>query len=391
MRWASALSSKERTDEAIAEAAAQIRRDLAGARADLVVAFASPHHLDAAARVPGLIDAALPGSLLVGCTGSGIIGAGHEVEGDRAISLTAGSLPGVRLTAFHLDQRELPETAEAAEWRDAIDVDAASRPHFLLLADPMTIDAAAVIAALDVVYPGASKFGGLASGGPVPGANRLFLQSRTHRGGMVGVALAGNLAVETIVAQGCRAIGKPMIATRCRENVLLEVDGRPPLEVLRDLFPTLAERDQELLRHSLFMGIEMRQAVEYRDGELLVRNLVGMDAETGALAVGAPLRPMQVVQFLLRDARTAEEDLTRLLDRSAARVQPPSGALLFSCLGRGAHLFGRPDHDTDLFRSKVGAVPLGGFFCNGEIGPVGGATFLHGYTSAFALFREAAS
>jgi small ligand-binding sensory domain FIST len=391
MRWASALSSKERTDEAIAEAAAQIRRDLAGARADLVVAFASPHHLDAAARVPGLIDAALPGSLLVGCTGSGIIGAGHEVEGDRAISLTAGSLPGVRLTAFHLDQRELPETAEAAEWRDAIDVDAASRPHFLLLADPMTIDAAAVIAALDVVYPGASKFGGLASGGPVPGANRLFLQSRTHRGGMVGVALAGNLAVETIVAQGCRAIGKPMIATRCRDNVLLDVDGRPPLEVLRDLFPTLPERDQELLRHSLFMGIEMRQAVEYRDGELLVRNLVGMDAETGALAVGAPLRPMQVVQFLLRDARTAEEDLTRLLDRSAARVQPPSGALLFSCLGRGAHLFGRPDHDTDLFRSKVGAVPLGGFFCNGEIGPVGGATFLHGYTSAFALFREAAS
>ena len=391
MRWASALSSKERTDEAIAEAAAQIRRDLAGARADLVVAFASPHHLDAAARVPGLIDAALPGSLLVGCTGSGIIGAGHEVEGDRAISLTAGSLPGVRLTAFDLDQRELPETAEAAEWRDAIDVDAASRPHFLLLADPMTIDAAAVIAALDVVYPGASKFGGLASGGPVPGANRLFLQSRTHRGGMVGVALAGNLAVETIVAQGCRAIGKPMIATRCRDNVLLEVDGQPPLEVLRDLFPTLPERDQELLRHSLFMGIEMRQAVEYRDGELLVRNLVGMDAETGALAVGAPLRPMQVVQFLLRDARTAEEDLTRLLDRSAARVQPPSGALLFSCLGRGAHLFGRPDHDTDLFRSKVGAVPLGGFFCNGEIGPVGGATFLHGYTSAFALFREAAS
>src|SRR5205823_12727026 len=153
----------------------------------------------------------------------------------------------VRLTAFHLDQRELPETAEAAEWRDAIDVDAASRPHFLLLADPMTIDAAAVIAALDVVYPGASKFGGLASGGPVPGANRLFLQSRTHRGGMVGVALAGNLAVETIVAQGCRAIGKPMIATRCRDNVLLEVDGQPPLEVLRDLFPTLPERDQELL------------------------------------------------------------------------------------------------------------------------------------------------
>ena len=391
MRWASALSANERTEPAVGEALAAIRRDLAGARADLVVAFASPHHLDTATRIPALVEAALPGSLLVGCTGSGIIGAGHEVEGEAALSLTAASLPGVRLTAFHLDERELPESADPEEWRDTIDVDPASKPHFLLLVDPMTIDAAALVAGLDAAYPAASKFGGLASGGPVPGANRLFLKSRTHRAGAVGVAFAGNLTVETIVAQGCRAIGKPMIATRCRDNVLLEVDGRPPLEVLRELFPSLPPRDQELMRHSLFMGIEMRESVEYREGELLVRNLVGMDAKTGSLALGAMLHPMQVVQFLLRDARTAEEDLTRLLDKSTARVQPPSGALLFSCLGRGAHLFGRPDHDTDLFRSKVGAVPLGGFFCNGEIGPVGGATFLHGYTSAFALFREAAS
>jgi small ligand-binding sensory domain FIST len=169
------------------------------------------------------------------------------------------------------------------------------------------------------------------------------------------------------------------------------VDGRAPIEVLRELYPSLSTRDQELFRHSLFLGIEMRDSVEYREGDLLVRNLMGMDPKTGALVIGAELHPMQVVQFLLRDARTAEEDLARLLDRSSARVSPPSGALLFSCLGRGAHLFGRPDHDTDLFREKVGPVPLGGFFCNGEIGPVGGATFLHGYTSAFALFREAAS
>ena len=391
MRWASALSSKERTDDAVVEAAAAVRRGLTGAQPDLAVVFASPHHLDAAARVPALVEAELPGSLLVGCTGSGIIGAGHEVEGSTALSLTVASLPGVRLTPFHLDQRELPESPDAEEWRETVEVDAKSSPHFLLLADPMTIDAQGLIAGLDAAYPRASKFGGLASGGPVPGANRLFLRARTWRGGVVGVALSGNLTVETIVAQGCRAIGKPMLATRCQGNVLLEVDGKPPLIVLRELFPTLPARDQELLRHSLFIGVEMRDSVEYREGELLVRNLVGMDAESGALAVGATLHPMQVVQFLLRDARTAEEDLTRLLERSAARAQPPSGALLFSCLGRGEHLFGRPDHDTDLFRAKVGAVPLGGFFCNGEIGPVGGSTFLHGYTSAFALFSEARS
>jgi small ligand-binding sensory domain FIST len=206
------------------------------------------------------------------------------------------------------------------------------------------------------------------------------------------VALSGNLIVETIVAQGCRPIGTPLIVTRCRDNVIVEVDGRPPLLALHDLYESLDERDRELFRHSLFVGLEMREdQVEYREGDLLVRNLVGADADTGALAVGAPVKPMQVVRFLLRDARTATEDLTRLLERSGARANPPAGALLFSCLGRGQHLFGRPDHDTDLFREKVGAVPLGGFFCNGEIGPVGGSTFLHGYTSAFALFRGAAS
>ncbi|HEX9603711.1 MAG TPA: FIST N-terminal domain-containing protein [Myxococcales bacterium] len=391
MRWASALSRKERTDEAVADAAAEVRRGLAGASADLVVAFVSPHHLDASARLPAQVEAALPGALLAGCTGGGIIGAGHEVEDAPALSLTAASLPGVRLTPFHLEQHELPESADAQEWRDAIDVDPATRPDFLLLADPLTVDAGSVIAGLDAAYPAASKVGGLASGGPVPGANRVFLGARAHRSGAAGVALAGNVAVETIVAQGCRPVGKPMIATRCQGNLLQEVDGRPPIEVLRELYPSLPPRDQELFRHSLFLGIEMRDSVEYHEGELLVRNLMGMDPRTGALVVGAALQPMHVVQFLLRDARTAEEDLARLLDRSTARGRPPRGALLFSCLGRGAHLFGRPDHDTDLFRSKVGAVPLGGFFCNGEIGPVGGATFLHGYTSAFALFREAAS
>jgi small ligand-binding sensory domain FIST len=391
MRWASALSGKQRIEEAVAEAAVGIRRGLAGTAADLVVAFVSPHHLDAGGRIPQLVEAALPGALLVGCTGRGIIGAGHEVEDGPALSLTAASLPGVRLTPFHLDQRELPEGTDAGEWRDTVDVDPATRPHFLLLADPLSIDADALIAGLDAAYPSASKVGGLASGGPIPGANRVFLGQRAHRTGAAGVALSGNVAVETIVAQGCRPIGTPMIATRCQGNVLLEVDGRRPVDVLRELYPTLASRDQELFRHSLFVGIEMRDSVEYREGELLVRNLMGIDPKHGSLVVGAALHPMQVVQFLLRDARTAEEDLVRMLDRSPARAQPPRGALLFSCLGRGAHLFGRPDHDTDLFRAKIGPVPLGGFFCNGEIGPVGGATFLHGYTSAFALFREAAS
>jgi small ligand-binding sensory domain FIST len=206
----------------------------------------------------------------------------------------------------------------------------------------------------------------------------------------VGVALSGDVDVETVVAQGCRPIGKPMLVTRCRGSLLQELDGRPPLQVLAELHGSLEERDRELMQGSLFIGLEMRaDRVEYEPEELLVRNLVGADEGSGTLAVGADLRPLTVARFVLRDARTAEEDLRRMLERhrrSGAAI-PPAGALLFSCVGRGSGLFGRPDHDTSIFEQTLGPAPLGGFFCNGEIGPVGGTTFLHGYTSAFAMFR----
>jgi small ligand-binding sensory domain FIST len=200
------------------------------------------------------------------------------------------------------------------------------------------------------------------------------------------VTISGEIDVDTIVAQGCRPIGQPSFVTRCQRNVLFEIDGRPPLRVLEELYQTLGERDRELFRHSLFLGIVMNELQhEYRQGDFLIRNLIGIDQEAGAIAVGAMLHEGMVVQYHLRDARTSAEDLESLLARY--EVTEPGGSLLFSCLGRGVHLYGRPDHDTDLFRRRLGEVPLGGFFCNGEIGPVQGRTFLHGYTSSFGIFR----
>jgi small ligand-binding sensory domain FIST len=178
-----------------------------------------------------------------------------------------------------------------------------------------------------------------------------------------------------------------MTVTRGEGHRISELDQRPAVEVLRELFESLPPADQELARHSLFLGLEMNEQKLTFSGDLLVRNLVGLDAASGSISVAAHVHDWQVVQFLLRDAHTATEDLERHLDRYRAGGAQPSGALLFSCLGRGVHLFGAADHDTGLFADRLGAVPLGGFFCNGEIGPVGGATFLHGYTSAFGLFR----
>ena len=159
--------------------------------------------------------------------------------------------------------------------------------------------------------------------------------------------------------------------------------------MLQELHGGLPRRDQELFRHSLFVGVVMREKSDvYRQGDFLIRNIVGLDAERGALAVGALLGEGTIVQFHLRDAKTSAEDLEEILAHLAPDKRAEArGSLLFSCLGRGKHLYGRADHDTDAFRRHLGEVPLGGFFCNGEIGPVHGSTFLHGYTSSFGLFR----
>jgi small ligand-binding sensory domain FIST len=391
MRWASTLSRDSDVSAAFAEAAEDLQAELEGTAPDLLLVFASPDHAAGWERIASLASGRYPRALLAGCTASGVIGGAHEAEQGSALSLTAAVLPGVSVSGFRIEP-EPPSHAHAATrgWRGRVGRRPEERPNFLLLADPFTSDVGDVIASLDREYPGAPKFGGLASGGRRPMENRLLLGKDVHRSGAVGVAMCGDLAVDTLVAQGCRPIGEPMIVTRCHDGLLQELDSRPPVEVLTELYRSMDARDRALMQHSLFLGLEMRaDAVEHEAGELLVRNILGADEETGAIAVGAELRPMTVAQFVLRDAHAAEEELRRMLARQRRAGVRPAGALLFSCVGRGAGLFGCADHDTALFEEQLGPAPLGGFFCNGEIGPVGGSTFLHGYTSSFAMFREA--
>ena len=391
MKWASSASDDTGLEAAIARAAADVRAQLAGAVPDLAVVFVSPHHAASFARVPALVADELGAGLLLGCSAGGVIGGGREIEQRAGVSLTAAVLPGVSVRPFHLETSALPSpAADAARWRPLLGIDAGEAPHVVVLPDPFTFDAEGLVRGLDLAYPLGSTIGGIASGGRQQGENALFLGDRIHRSGAVGVALGGDIAVDTIVAQGCRPIGEPMFVTSCERNITRGLDGRPPLEVLRDLHEQLDERDRELARHSLFLGIVMKEdRQEYGQGDFLIRNLLGIDPDSGALAVNALLDENAVVQFHLRDARTSARDLDEML-RSYQRAEatpPPCGALLFSCLGRGQYLYGAPDHDTHAFRDRLGDIPLGGFFCNGEIGPVHGATFLHGYTSAFGLFR----
>jgi small ligand-binding sensory domain FIST len=408
MKWASTVSDAPQLATAIADAGAALRLQLGSDTPDLILAFISAHHHREYERVPELIAAQFGNALLLGCSAGGVIGGGKEIEHRPGVSLTAAAMPGVDVTPFHVDAGALPTPVDPpAAWERPLGVPTGlnlnsspkssphsspnSPPHFLLLPDPFSIDSEVLLRGLDRAYPASTKLGGLASGAQQPGANALFLGRALHRAGVVGVALSGDIAVDTIVAQGCRPIGQPMFITRCQQNLLWELDGQPALQVLQELYEQLDPADQALVQHSLFLGIVMSEhQQQYGQGDFLIRNLIGTDPTRTALAIGALLRENSVVQFHLRDAKTSSEDLRQLLSGYRAQLSTarPHGALLFSCLGRGAHLYGRPDHDTDAFRHHIGDVPLGGFFCNGEIGPVHGSSFLHGYTSSFGVFRR---
>ena len=391
MKWASAVSKQETLGNAIEECVSAVRRDMGGATPDFAAAFVSSHFADQYDDVPAMIKDSLGPGLLFGCSAGGVIGGGREVEHQAGLSLTVARLPDVELVPFHLDGEALPDMDAAPNaWEEAVKVPAEKEPRFLLLVDPFNFPAQNFIMGLDYAYSRSVKIGGMASGGQRPGDNALFLGDNVHRGGAVGIAMHGNVAVDTVVAQGCRPIGQLMSITKSQQNILLELDERPPLEVLRELFTSASERDRELMQHSLFLAIAMDDLNDQpRQGDFLIRNIVGLDGRTGTMAIGEMLREGQRVQFHLRDALTSSEDLASLLASYAGdtEIDLCQGAMLFSCLGRGQYLYGRPDHDTDLFRDKVGAIPLGGFFCNGEIGQVGGTTFLHGYTSSFGIFR----
>lgn len=393
MKWVSSISEESSLEKAVQDCASRVAEELAPNVPDLLVAFVSSQHADSYEEVPELISGAIESKHVIGCSGGGVIGGGREVEHLPAFALTGAHLPGVELTLFHINDDDLPSLDDdPGAWEDVVKTTAQSKPHFVLLPDPFTIRADNLLLGLDYAFKNSVKIGGLASGAHNAGGNALFMENDSYRSGAVGVAMHGNLRVETVVAQGCRPIGHPMVITKCNQNVLLEMGSRVPLEILQEVYEQSSEGDRILINSALHVGVVMDPLKEdFRPGDFLIRNVMGLHRETGALVVGDLLREGQVIQFHVRDAMTAEEDLETLLDRYVSENSSGdiSGAMLFSCLGRGQHLFGQPNHDSDIFFKRVPEVPLTGFFCNGEIGPVGGATFLHGFTSSFAVFKPA--
>lgn len=389
MRWVSSVSQTDNLDLAVTKAAQEILAEL-DTQPDLLIAFFSSHFSDQIDRFPALIGRFFTRALLFGCSAGGAVGGGREIEHQPVLSLTAASLPDVSMRLFHLQQEQM--AAQSLSRQALAGIPGQEDLVFIILADPLTCNPEPLLHSLDHAFPNSRTIGGMASGADGEQRQHLLIANQTiYRSGLIGLAFDGDIALDSIVAQGCKPIGEPYFVTSSRENRLLTLDGRPPVEVLQEIFQSLDKNDQALLNHSLFVGLGMHDGrSSYRQGDFLIRNIIGIDQENGAISIGAIPAPNSIVQFHLRDAQTSADDLRHLLSQYAATpaARQIQGGLLFSCLGRGVHLYGKSDHDSTVFRSLIGPVPLGGFFCNGEIGPVEGTTFVHAYTSAFGLFRR---
>lgn len=402
MKWANALSTRASLEAAVQEVAEQLDQRF-GTAPDLGLIFISSSFTSEFSRLLPLIHDRLSVPVLVGCSGGGVIGmtptqATVEVEDEPALSLTLASLPGVTVQSFYLASDDLPDLDSPPDaWVDLIGVDPAANPQFILMADPFGSSINDLLQGLDFAYPDAAKVGGLAS---VDGFSRhsgLFCDRTLHTEGVVGVALSGPVVLDTIVAQGCRPIGPAYQVSQSERNILLSLSDpetqadRPPLEVLQALIQTLSDEDRQLAQSSLFVGIAQDSfKLTLSPGDFLIRTLLGVDPKVGAIAVGDRVRPGQRIQFHLRDARTSAEDLDNLLGnyQRSQTGTAPAGALMFACNGRGTGLYQEANFDSGLLHHHLGPLSLSGFFCGGEIGPVGNTTFLHGFTSVFGICRQ---
>ena len=376
--YAFGLSEHPIPSQAVGEAVGQVLEGLGDERPDLVMLFTSPHHAgafeDVASSVRGLLDP----TVLLGGTAGAVIGGGREIEDSPALSLFAARLPATMLTPVRLEVVSTPDGPSLVGWPDHPD------GTMLLLADPFTFPADAFLERVNEDLPKLQIIGGLASAAMQPGGNRLALDDQVTDAGAVGVVLSGGVEIRTVVSQGCRPVGKPYVVTRSDRNFILELGGKPALQRLQETATAADEEERELMRRGLQIGCVVDETrLEFSRGDFLVRGVVGADQLSGAIAVGDSVPVGRTVQFQVRDAGSADEDLRDLLTSAEA-----DAALLFTCNGRGQRLFGEADHDAGVVDQLLGPLPLAGCFCAGELGPVGARNFLHGFTASLALFTS---
>jgi small ligand-binding sensory domain FIST len=379
-RYAAALSEHPVPAFAVGEAAGQIIETLAGEQPDLVVWFASPDFVGAMEDISHALAHVLEPGVLIGMSAVAVVGGAREVDDGPGLSIFAATLPSARLTPVALDLAHTPDGDTITGWPELH----GNPTTLLLLADPFTFPVDPFLRRLDVDCPGLAVIGGASSSARGPGGNLLALQPGTDAvtaAGAVGVFLEG-VAVRTVVSQGARPIGSPFVVTRADGDHIEELGGVPALTRLQECAEDAGEDDRALMRAGLQLGVVVDEhQADFGRGDFLVHGVLGADPRSGSLAVGDEIAVGQTVQFHVRDAAAADQDLRELLAGSDA-----AAALLFTCNRRGRELFGVPDHDAGLVDQMLGPLPIAGACCAGAIGPIGGRNLSHQFTASLALF-----
>jgi small ligand-binding sensory domain FIST len=364
-------------------AARDARDELGGAEVDLAFLFLSAEHHEDAEEALAAASDQLDAVNLLGCVAEGVVGRNRELEHGPGAAVWAASLPGSMIETFH---------AVAFGTDDGVAVGGVplldEADLVTLLVDPFSFPASGFLTELTETEGDVPVVGGLAAGGGGPEAQALFLDNQVLTDGAVGAVLRG-VRVRTVVSQGCAPVGADSVVTSAEENVVYELAGRPALERLQGELRSMRPEQQQLAAQGgLLAGLVIDEnRSEYKRGDYLMRGLVDVDEDSGALTIGEAVRVGQTLRFHVRDARSADEDLREGL-ADAVDGERAAGALLFTCNGRGTNMFPEPDHDAQAVADALGADALAGFFCAGEIGPVGGRAFLHGFTATLAVFLE---
>ena len=376
-------------DDGLRDWARSLRAQLTAPEVSLGLVFMSPKFFAHAQQVLEIfrVHAQIP--LLAGCSGSSLIAAEHEVEGADGLVLALYYLPGSQLTAFHFTQEMVEESTGKDSWQTKTGVARSDVNGWLAFVDPFHLDAEAWLQSWNTGYDSKPVFGGLASGAFPEPYTQIYLNGEVFEEGGVAIAVGGEVELSGVISQGCTPIGESWTLTRVHQNFIQYIANRPAYTVLAETVQNLTAEEQKKAQGNLFIGLVVNEYLEdFHRGDFLVRNLLGADPSSGVLAVAALPRAGQTVQFHRRDPAAATEDMDELLNRARHNLAGRTvyGSCLCCCNGRGVNFFNAPDHDAAMIQKQLGPFGLAGFFCNGELGPIGDKNFLHSYTASLALF-----
>jgi small ligand-binding sensory domain FIST len=355
---------------------------------DIAIVFVSPHFADEFQDIADAIQETLQPRNMIGCVGDSIVSGGREIEGDPAITIWAAALPDTKIETARLLLERVSDRGfiSGTEELPLDQITEREESALIVLGEPFSFPADLLLSQLVTDYPELRVIGGMASGFQQPGKNLVLVNGTVYCEGAAGLLIAGGVKVRSVVSQGCRPIGDRSIITKVEQNVILELGGKPAMQVLEEMFIRLPTSDHDLMSKGCFLG---RVISEYQDdyemGDFLIRNVMSMDNERRAVVVNDYFQVGQTVQFQVRDEESASNELRQLLKKTdPAEIR---GGLVFTCNGRGTRLFAEPDHDAGVIRETVGEIPLAGFFAQGEIGPVGRENHMHGYTASVLLLE----